>query len=140
MQWVKYLMITLTAALLIWAAWAAYSADYGTAGGMLFSALVVGGIYLFMLHPYVRQDALLARLDKEGVRAQGSIVSVQETSSYVNEVPVMRVNVRYSVNGKEHSHEVKQPIPYQALASVRPGKRISILVDPKNTDQFLLQF
>jgi len=139
MQWVKYLMLSMLACLVVWSGWMIYTKQYAASAGMLFSALVIGGIYLFVWHPYVRQDALMARLEAKGVSAQALIVSVTGTSSFINQLPVMRINVRYTINGKEHAGEVKQPIPFQALASVRAGKRVSVLVNPDHETQFVLK-
>lgn len=140
MQWVKYLMLSMLACFLAASAWMLYTKQYGASAGMLFSTLVLAGVYLLVWQPHVRQDALMTRLAGSGVRAEAFIVSVKDTSSYLNELPVMRVNVRYTINGKEHAGDVKQAIPFQSLGAVKPGKRISILVDPEQTTQFVLKF
>ena len=82
----------------------------------------------------------MKRLDTDGLRVQATILGVEATSTYLNEVPVMRVKVKYVAAGKEHIHEIRQPIAYQALSYLQLGKRIPILVDPKRTEQFVLQF
>lgn len=140
MQWVKYLSWSMFLCFLVWAGWLVYTHQYGASAGMLFGALVIAVVYLLVWQPVVRQDALMRRLEAHGVSAQALIVSVKDTSSYLNELPVMRVNVRYTIAGKEYASEVKQPIPFQALASVQPGRRISVWVDPELPARFVLKF
>ena len=140
MQGLKYLAFTFTAVVVILGAWMIYKGQYGAGVGMLLTSVLMVVPYLLFMHPYVRMDALMTRLNKEGIPAQASIVSIEETSMYVNEVPVMRVNVKYAIEGKERTGEIKQPIPYHSLSSVQPGTLVPILVDPKDDAQFLLQF
>lgn len=140
MQWVKYLMGGMFLCFVAAAAWLVYTRQYGAAAGMLFPAAVIAVLYLLVWQPHVRQDALMRRLQAGGIRAQALVVGVKGTSSYLNELPIMRVNVRYTIDGKAHNGVVKQAIPFQALAAVQPGKQISVLVDPEQTTSFVLTF
>jgi len=139
MQWVKYLMLSMTAVFAIWAAWSTYSGNYVGGGSMLFCALLVGCLYFFLMRPYLQLDSLATRLSKEGVPTQATIVKSEQTSTYVNKLPVIRLKVRYTINGKEHVREIKQPVSFLAMPAFQLGKRIAILVDPKNTEQFVVR-
>lgn len=139
MQWVKFLFLFVVLVSVGWAAWLLYTGQYGQFAVAFFAALLMGGVYMFLLRPYVHLDALMTRLNTQGRPVQASVVSVKQTSSYVNELPVMLVKVSYVVEGKPVTSEVKQPLPYQALSHVQPGKRVHVLVDPKNSSQFVLK-
>ena len=140
MQWVRYLIGSMVGGYAVWSIWSLHAGRYWESAGMLLSGVAVYALYYFFFQRYVRQEALMNRLEKDGLRVKASIVGVHATSTYINEVPVMRIKLKYVTQGKEHVKEIKQPIPYHALSYLQAGKRISILVDPKNTEQFVLPF
>ncbi|SAI42316.1 Uncharacterised protein [Bordetella ansorpii] len=139
MQWIKYLMPGMGIVFLVLIAWMIYTKDYNTAAALAVSVVLTAIMYFVFFHPYFRQEALANRLEQEGSATQALILSVKDTGKYLNEVPIMRVSVRYTVNGQERTGEVKQPIPYQSLAAVQAGKRIGIRLDPRKEGRFVLK-
>lgn len=139
MQWVKYLIGSLVVGYAVWSIWSLQASRYWESAGMLLSGVAVYAIYYFFFRRHVRQEELMDRLEKEGLRVQASILGVHATSTHINENPVMRIKVKYVTQGKEHVQEIKQAIPHHVLSYLQTGKRIPILVHPKRTDQFVLQ-
>ncbi len=139
MQWLRYMIWLMVSGYLVWSAWSLRAGRYEESVGMFASALLTGALYHFFFRRHLIQDALRERLEKEGLRVPATILSVQQTSRYLNETPVMRVKVKYTAGGREHTHEIKQPVSYLAVSHLQPHKRITVLVDPKNTDRFLPQ-
>lgn len=140
MQWVKYLFLYVALSMAGWAAWTLYRGQYGQWVMAVLALAIIGAVYYFFLSPIIRQDALATRLATDGIAVTAQIVQVKSTSKYVNELPLMSVQVRYRHDGQEIVSEVEQAIPFQALAGIQPGASATILIDPKNERNFLLSF
>lgn len=139
MQWVKYLFFALFILGVGWSAWLIYTSQFAQLSVTVVLLLIFVGVFGFVWYPTIKQHALMTRLQKDGVQTQAQILDVQNTSQYVNELPILRVKVKYFDNQKnEIVGEIAQPIPFQSLSMVSPSKVIRILVDPKNTEVFVL--
>jgi len=140
MQWVKYLFALIFALGMAGCGWLLYTREFGhfaVAAGML---LLFGGIFRYAVLPVLRTDALVRELRKSGIALQATILEVKGTSKYANELPILRVRLKFTHGHKEVIREIEQPIPFERLAFVRPAEHIGILADPENDQRLVLDW
>ncbi len=140
MKWVKYLFIFVLLTGIAWCGWLIYAKDYIQLAVTIVMWLFFAGIFVFLINPIVRTENLIERLDKVGTEVKALIVSVNDTAKYINQRPVLRIQVKYSYNGKpDIVGEIEQAIPFHLLSTLQPSKQTLILVDPKDETRFVLK-
>lgn len=140
MRWVKYLFALIFILGTAGCGWLLHMREFGhfaVAAGML---LLFAGIFLFAVLPVLRADALLRELRKTGVALQATILEVNGTSKYLNELPILRVKLKYTHGQKEVIREIEQPIPFERLSFIRPAAHIGVLADPDNDRKLVLDW
>ena len=71
-------------------------------------------------------------LAEHGIPTKGCIYSVQDTSVYVNRMPMLKITLDYHFKGQDYRTELKQITPHSALAEIRRGECFLLLVDPED--------
>jgi len=70
---------------------------------------------------------------KSGLPAVGVIKSVQQTGTYINEQPEVRLGLTVSLKGREkYDTELRTVIPLTSMAQFQPGSFIPLVVSEKN--------
>ncbi|MBE7683566.1 MULTISPECIES: hypothetical protein [Paenibacillus] len=70
---------------------------------------------------------------KSGLPAVGVIRSVQQTGTYINEQPEVRLSLTVSRKGREkYDTELKTVVPLTALAQFQPGSFVPLVVSEKD--------
>lgn len=90
---------------------------------------------VFILPPILRVTRRKKLEESETLAAE--IVSIQETGSYLNEQPVVRIQLRFLHEGKRIEKTVKTVVSYVQIP--RPGQQILIHYHPKKQRVTLLK-
>ena len=103
-------------------------------------ALVFFLIHFFIFKPMlIDEKKIQKRLLKSGVEVMAEIISVRQTNSYLNHMPIMEYGLRYVLDGKTHETRIKQPVSFVQLADVQVGRRHKAWVDPMKVSCIRLQ-
>ncbi|MGD6828580.1 DUF3592 domain-containing protein [Bacillus pumilus] len=100
----------------------------------LFIPLLLFGLAIF-LPPILR----LVRKNKikDSVTLEANIVSVKETGTYINEQPLVKMQLQFQYDGENIEQAVKTVVSYTQIP--QPGQRITILYNPKKKKAMLLK-
>ncbi|MER3125407.1 hypothetical protein ABQG68_08295 [Bacillus pumilus] len=100
----------------------------------LFIPLLLFGLAIF-LPPILR----LVRKNKikDSVTLEANIGSVKETGTYINEQPLVKMQLQFQYDGENIEQAVKTVVSYTQIP--QPGQRITILYNPKKKKAMLLK-
>lgn len=104
-------------------------------GGVL--GLLIGGLVLcagllvwHALTPVLDITDTYARLQQHGAAAQGKVLGIEQTSTFVNNRPVAKLLVSYRHGDQSREVEFEQVMPMTVLPRVQPGQIVPLRVDP----------
>lgn len=92
-------------------------------------------VLMVLLPPILR--LMRKKKIKNSVTLQAYIVSVRETGTYINEQPVVSLQLQFQYEGKSMEKTVKTVAAYTQIP--QPGQRIFIHYDPKKQKAMLLK-
>ncbi len=99
-------------------------------------------LFLALLYFVMNRRAdKVERLRTEGIPATATILSMEQTGMYVNEMP--RVNFQLRVqpqNGEAFEIDKAATVPFIALGQLGVGKQIPVYLDPKNPEEVELDW
>lgn len=105
----------------------------GIIGIIEFVALLL--TYRTHIKPTVEYSTLL----KNGIKATATIRSIKETGTWINNAPVLKIELTVKVPGKtEYITEIETAISYFDATKYTTGSQIPILVDPNNLNKIQL--
>lgn len=87
----------------------------------------------------VADPAGQAMLYQTGIQGSATIVSVSDTGMFVNEAPVLMLELQVSVPGrKPYTATHKQLVSHAALANFQPGKTFPVRVSPQDPNELII--
>lgn len=94
-------------------------------------------LLLFVLAIFLPPILRLVRKNKikDSVTLEANIVSVKETGTYINEQPLVNMQLQFQYDGKNIEKAVKTVVSYTQIP--QPGQRIAILYNPKRKSDAL---
>lgn len=102
--------------------------------------------FLFVVWPLitfirVRRVSRIARFQRDGIPATARIISVEQTSTRINEKPVMKIALEIEQDGRPNlTKNVRKAIPQLLIPRLQPGNTMPALVDPLDRTKVLLDF
>ncbi|MGM0727387.1 hypothetical protein [Bacillus pumilus] len=96
-------------------------------------------LLLFVLAIFLPPILRLVRKNKikDSVTLEAYIVSVKETGTYINEQPLVKMQLQFQYDGENIEKTVKTVVSYTQIP--QPGQRIVILYHPKKKKAMLLK-
>ncbi|WP_318010276.1 hypothetical protein [Bacillus sp. 28A-2] len=96
-------------------------------------------LLLFVLAIFLSPILRLVRKNKmkDSVTLEAYVVSVKETGTYINEQPVVKIQLQFQYDGENIEQAVKTVVSYTQIP--QPGQRIVILYHPKKKKAMLLK-
>ena len=87
----------------------------------------------------VANPAGQAMLYQTGIQGSATVVSVADTGMFVNEAPVLLLELQVSVPGREpYTVTHKQLVSHAALANFQPGKTFPVRVSPQDPTELII--
>lgn len=96
-------------------------------------------LLLFVLAIFLPPILRLVRKNKikDSVTLEANIVSVKETGTYINEQPLVNMQLQFQYDGRNIEKAVKTVVSYTQIPQT--GQRIAILYNPKKKKAMLLK-
>lgn len=96
-------------------------------------------LLLFVLAIFLPPILRLVRKNKikDSVTLEAYIVSVKETGTYINEQPLVKMQLQFQYDGENIEKTVKTVVSFTQIP--QPGQRIAILYNPKKKKAMLLK-
>ncbi|WP_223253308.1 MULTISPECIES: hypothetical protein [Bacillus] len=96
-------------------------------------------LLLFVLAIFLPPILRLVRNNKikDSVTLEANIVSVKETGTYINEQPLVKMQLQFQYDGENIEKTVKTVVSFTQIP--QPGQRIAILYNPKKKKAMLLK-
>ncbi len=96
-------------------------------------------LLLFVLAIFLPPILRLVRKNKikDSVTLEAKIVSVKETGTYINEQPLVKMQLQFQYDGQNIEKTVKTVVSYTQIP--QPGQRIPILYNPQKKKAMLLK-
>lgn len=114
--------------------------EYIGGGLYIFAALSLLIPFFIFIYPDMKNERLEKKLRVTGIRTTAEILSVRQTGKYVNEMPYFRLQLKYSVHGKEVvKHKFDVLVEYTEFGVFIPGEKLELLVDPDNVQNVVLE-
>lgn len=90
---------------------------------------------------------VISRLNKnkqniveKGVQAVAEILSLQDTGSYVNNMPRLRFRLRVTLpTGETYETDQTKTVPFSAMNAIGIGSQHTVFVDPNNRNKVVMQ-
>jgi hypothetical protein len=80
-----------------------------------------------------------AALYQTGIQGNATIVSVADTGMFVNQAPVLELELTVSLPGQEpYTAKHKQLVSHVALANFQPGKSFPVRVSPQDPNELII--
>ncbi len=103
----------------------------------------VGGFLLLMFfimyRAFIKPSMEYSRLIKTGIPGTGTVLSISETGTRINNQPLCKIELQVTIPGKPSYNTVtKTVISYLQAAQFQPGTQVPIMVDPKNNMKVVL--
>ncbi len=87
------------------------------------------------------QDRRETNLRENGLRCQARILSVEQTGTYVNELPQIEFLLEItSPYGEIYQLKHKEVVGMLSLGSIQAGAIIPVYIDPNNKKNILLDY
>jgi hypothetical protein len=80
-----------------------------------------------------------ARQYQTGIQGTATIDAVADTGMFVNQAPVLELDMTVSVPGREpYKAKHRQLVSHAALANFQPGKSFPVRVSPQDDQQLII--
>lgn len=104
-------------------------------GGIM--ALVLTLMFYIMYRAFIKPSMDYKRLLKVGIRGTGTILSVSETGTRINNQPLCKIEMQVEIPGQPvYTATTKRVISYFQIAQFQAGSQFHIMVDPANNQKF----
>jgi hypothetical protein len=103
--------------------------------------LIIGFTFTIVGSVILRMGRARKELLTTGLVGRAEIVSATQTSMYVNEQPVVQLQLNVSVPGRapyQVSH--REVVPLLSLAVIQPGHSLPVAVDPANANKIAIDW
>lgn len=109
------------------------------AGGLSWYGLVLVVVWPLLTLRNYRKMSNESRLMQDGVRTPARLVSVSQTNVRINKQPLLNLTFEIEpMNRANYELSKKMTLPYIVLSQLTPGKRLTVIVDPKNPKNILV--
>jgi hypothetical protein len=117
--------------------------DFGKAAAptVAITFLIIGFTFTIVGSLILRMGRARKELLTTGLVGRAEVVSASQTSMYVNEQPVVQLQLNVMLPGRpvyQVSH--KEVIPLLAIASIQPGHTVPVAVDPTNPNKLAIDW
>ncbi len=101
--------------------------------GVLVTGFFLGAIFL-TYRKHILPSLDQARILRTGIKAIGTILSISETTTWINNAPVLKIEMEVNTDGKpKYITQVLVAVSYFDTSTLLVGKQVEIVVDPKNS-------
>ncbi|MGO1591733.1 MAG: hypothetical protein ACTHW1_01465 [Ancrocorticia sp.] len=138
MWWLSTTMWTMILVFGVWGAYEFWDGNVGEGTGALAAMLLVGVLHFSSFRRIAKRAALTKRLQKNGRKVYGTITAAEQTRSYVDEMPVIKYTVKYSLDGEQYVVEQRDAIPHIHLSSMAVNASVRMLVNPDKPRELVL--
>lgn len=103
---------------------------------------VAVAVLLIILFAFLgRRSQANQRLQETGLPATGQILEAQQTGTYINEQPQVRLRLRIEGEGLEPYEVTKRvTVPLIALGTLSSGRPLAVAVDPQDRDRIAINW
>lgn len=109
---------------------------------IILPTLIVGVVILVLwrtVWPIVQQNRLTRILLKSGTDAEGIVLQVHQTGTYVNNLPQLNIQMQVvPAKGQNFVTELKEIVALTDLPAVQPGLRLKVKFNPHNHKQVMI--
>ena len=104
--------------------------------GFVIFTFFLGGLLWVILRPVIRNKRIL----RHGTPSEGKIISIQETSVYVNNKPqaLIHLEVESRQYGVYQAQTKKVLSPFE-IPHYQPGVKVNLKIDPKNPEYVAIE-
>lgn len=128
----------LNAGMIIGIAGAAIGGSVGIAVAFMSEPImgfVIAGVMCFvffiMYRAFIKPSMDYSRLQKNGIQATGTILSISETGTRINNQPLCKIELQVELPGKPAYITItKTVISYFQASQFQPGTKVPLFVDP----------
>ena len=100
-------------------------------------ALLVGGLFVFL----GRRSAANERLKREGIPGTAQVLEVEQTGTYVNRQPQVKLRLRVEARGMApYEVEKRVTVPMIAMGTLSSGRPLNVAVDPNDRDRIAIDW
>ena len=103
--------------------------------------LIIGFVFTIVGSLILRMGRARQQLLTTGLVGQAEIVSASQTSMYVNDQPVVQMQLNVTVSGRSPylvSH--REVVPLLAIAMIQPGRSLPVAVDPADANKLAIDW
>lgn len=114
----------------------AFMADILT--GVIVSVVMVFVFYI-MYRAFIKPAMDYSRLQKTGIQCTGTIISISETNTRINNQPLCKIELQVELPGKPaYIVTTKTVISYFQIAQFQPGAQVPLFVDPVDNQKVVM--
>ena len=100
-------------------------------------AVLLGIFFLFLS----RKEADWERIKREGIRGQARILGGQQTGTYINEQPVMKLQLKVEAPGiAPFEMEKKATVPLLAIATLGSGRPLTVYLERDRPEDLVIDW
>lgn len=104
---------------------------------IVFPCLTALGVYMFYRRINNREMFLI----QKGVKGEAMILHCEQTGTYLNNLPEIRFKLKISIpNRPVYEIDHKEVVNLLEINEIAEGKKLPVLVDPKNSNNIMLVF
>lgn len=145
MDWLfEHIFLFLILCVLIAVAMGFYHDGLSVQNGIItvISMAMIFGFYHAHTHfygPAYQNERLAKRLSREGGQVSVVLTSVKQTNTYLNEMPILEIEVHYEYNKQSYRKKIKHVASFTELSSLQKGARKGAWIDKNNPSIFVLK-
>jgi hypothetical protein len=115
---------------------AAFSADPLVGAGV---GLMIAFMFFIIYRAFLKPAMDYNRLLKSGLRGTGTILSISETGTRINNQPLCKIDLQVEIQGQpSYTTTTKSVISYFQASQFQPGTQVPVMIDPKNNMKVML--
>jgi divalent metal cation (Fe/Co/Zn/Cd) transporter len=96
-------------------------------------------VFFIMYRAFIKPNMDYSRLLKTGIRGTGTVLSISETGTRINNQPLCKIELQVHIPGQvAYTAVTKTVISYLQAAQFYNGAEVAILVDPANHQKLVL--
>jgi hypothetical protein len=101
--------------------------------------VVVVGMFFLIYRVFLKPAMDYNRLLKGGLRGTGTIISISETGTRINNQPLCKIELNVEVAGQpSFTTTTKTVISYFQASQFQPGTQVPLMIDPKDHQKVML--
>ncbi|MGF1507353.1 MAG: hypothetical protein ACFB51_19835 [Anaerolineae bacterium] len=105
-------------------------------GSICFSILIAVGAIFLVRRAFGPNRKLLT----QGLEGEGTIISIRETGTYVNNMPQALIRLEVTVPGwSPYEAETRMVVSQFQIPQFQPGAKVRVRVDPDNKEKIAIE-